>query len=313
MQRLGQIGRRLKLRQLEILAAVLDCGTMGKAAERLAISQPVISKAIVDLERTLGVRLLDRSARGVEATAYGRTLLKWSVAVFDNLRQGMKEIEFLSDPTAGHLRIGCGGAMIDGILPVILIRLRRRQPRLTFEVTQANTGEVLDRELRERNVDLILGRIFTQDLEDDLSAEILFDEPLSVVAGHRNPWARRRGVELADLVDEPWILPRSGAARATIAETFAACGLRVPRAEVVCSSIHMHSALLAEGRFLAIRPASVVRFGDKDRSIKALPIKLPALPRPVGVITLKGRMISPVAQGFIDCARDTAKLMLTNR
>src|SRR5882757_2571608 len=149
MQRLGQIGRRLKLRQLEILAAVLDCGTMGKAAERLAISQPVISKAIVDLERTLGVRLLDRSARGVEATAYGRTLLKWSVAVFDNLRQGMKEIEFLSDPTAGHLRIGCGGAMIDGILPVILIRLRRRQPRLTFEVTQANTGEVLDRELRE--------------------------------------------------------------------------------------------------------------------------------------------------------------------
>jgi len=313
MQQLSQIGRRLKLRQLEILSAVADCGTMGKAAERLAISQPVISKAIADLERMLGVRLFDRSAQGVEATAYGRTLLKWSVAVFDDLRQGMREIEFLSDPTTGHLRVGCGGAMIEGILPVILIRLRRRHPRLTFEVTQANTGDVLYRELRERNVDLIMGRTGTRDLEDDLNAENLFDEPLFVVAGRCNPWAHRRRVKLADLIDEPWILPRSEVARATIAETFAACGLQVPRAEVICSSIHMHSALLAEGRFLAMRPASVLRFGAKDRSIKVLPIKLPALPRPVGVITLKDKMISPVAQGFIECARDASKSMLANR
>jgi DNA-binding transcriptional LysR family regulator len=312
MQGSSRIGGRLKLRQLEILSAVVECGTMGKAAQRVAVSQPVVSKTIADLEQTLGVRLLDRSARGIEATPYGRALLKWSVAAFDNLRQGVKEIEFLSDPTAGELRIGCGGAMAEGILPVILIRLRRHHPRLTFEVTQANTRNVLYRELRERAVDLVMARIILQDLEDDLSAETLFDEPLFVVAGHRNPWARRRRIELADLIDEPWVLPREAGARTAIAETFAACGLRVPRADIACS-IHMHRALLPKGRFLAMWPASVVRFGAGDRSVKVLPVRLPALPRPVGVITLKDRLISPVTQRFIDCARETAKSMLTNR
>jgi DNA-binding transcriptional LysR family regulator len=309
VQRPSRVDRRLKLRQLEILSAVVDCGTMGKAAERLAVSQPVVSKAIADLERTLGVQLLERSAQGVEATDYGRALLKWSAAVFDNLRQGIQEIEFLSDPTAGEVKIGCGGAMIEGILPAILLRLRRRHPRLRFEVVQANTGDVLYRALRDRSVDLVIGRVVPDDLDDDLSVDILFDEPFAVVAGRGNPWTRRRHIELAELVDEPWILPRSGAALAAIADTFAACGLRVPRSEVVCSSIHMHSALLADGRFLALRPASVLRFGPKDPAVKVLPVTLPALPRPVGIVTLKGRMISPVAQRFIDYARETASSM----
>jgi DNA-binding transcriptional LysR family regulator len=67
-----QIGRRLKLRDLRILMAVVDCGTMGKAAERLAISQPVVSKAIADMEHALGVRLLDRSAASSRRPTVGR-------------------------------------------------------------------------------------------------------------------------------------------------------------------------------------------------------------------------------------------------
>jgi DNA-binding transcriptional LysR family regulator len=313
MKRAVQIGRRLKLRQLEILSAVAECGTMGKAAQRLAVSQPVVSKAIADLEHTLSVRLLDRSAQGVEPTTYGRALLKWSAAAFDNLRQGVKEIEFLSDPTAGDLRIGCGGAMVEGILPVILLRLRQQHPRLTFHVTQANTRSVLYRELRERNVDLVMGRIILQDIEDDLNTETLFDEPLLVVASHSNPLARRRRIQLAELLDESWVLPGDGAARVTIAETFAAGGLAVPHADVVYASIHMHRALLVSGRFVSMMPASVVRFGSNDRSLKVLPVKLPALPRPVGVITLKNRMISPIVEGFTDRAREVAKWMMKKR
>ena len=82
---------------------VVECGTMGKAAERLAISQPVVSKAIADMEHALAVRLLDRSQRGVEPTPYGRALIKRGIAIFDEMRQGIEEIEFLSDPTAGVL------------------------------------------------------------------------------------------------------------------------------------------------------------------------------------------------------------------
>src|SRR5262249_56774951 len=101
MQWSERIGRRLKLRDLHFLLTVAKAGSMGKAATELAVSQPVVSKAIADLERVLGTRLLDRGAQGVEPTLYGRALLKWSVAVFDDLRQGVKEVEFLTDPTAG--------------------------------------------------------------------------------------------------------------------------------------------------------------------------------------------------------------------
>src|SRR5215471_2777464 len=98
-----RIGRRVKLRDLHILLAVAQTGSMGKAAAELAISQPVVSKAIVELEHALRVRLFDRSPQGVELTLYGREVLKCGTAVFDELRKGVEALEFLSDPTSGDL------------------------------------------------------------------------------------------------------------------------------------------------------------------------------------------------------------------
>ena len=189
-----RIGRRLKLRDLHILMSVAQCGTMGKAAEQLAITQPAVSKAISDIEHTLKVRLLDRTAHGVEPTLYGRSLLKWGNAVFDDLRQGVREIEYLSDPTAGELRIGCTEPMAWGIVPAVIERLTRQYPRLVFNVKQADPVTLRDRELRERNVELVIGRI-VEPLSDEVQVEILFEERPFVVAGLQNRWARRRKIE----------------------------------------------------------------------------------------------------------------------
>src|SRR4051794_39215492 len=103
--------RRLKLRQLEILLAVADTGSMAKAATRLAISQPAISRAIADMEQTLGVPLFDRSTQGVGPTQYGRALVKRGIAAFDEIDQGVKELVFLADPTVGEVRIGSGAGL----------------------------------------------------------------------------------------------------------------------------------------------------------------------------------------------------------
>jgi DNA-binding transcriptional LysR family regulator len=98
--------RRLKLRDLEILMAVIDTGSMGKAANRLEVSQPAVSKAVVALEDALGVQLFDRGRRGVVPTPYGLALRTRSISIFNDLRQGVQDIDFISDPTRGEIRVG---------------------------------------------------------------------------------------------------------------------------------------------------------------------------------------------------------------
>jgi DNA-binding transcriptional LysR family regulator len=303
-----RIGRRLKLRDVHILLAVVQRGSMAKAADYLAISQPVVSKAIADLEHTLGVRLLDRGRQGVELTLYGRAVLHHGLAAFDELRQAVKEVESLADPSAGEVRIGATEPMVAGLLPVVINRLHRRYPRITFDVTQAPGYASLYRDLRERNVDILIGRILTLTIEEDMDVEILFNDPQFVVAGVTNRWAKRRAIELADLIDEPWILPRSeSSAGSLVAETFRACGLEAPQKVVVCNSIQMHIGLIATGDFLSMLPRSLFRFSANRLSIKMLPVKLPSRPAPVGMITLKKRTISPTVQLFMDSIRELAE------
>src|SRR5262249_45449644 len=135
-----RIMQRLKLRDVHVLMAVAECRSVGKGAAQLAVSQPAISKAIAGMERTLGVPLLDRDPQGVEPTIYGRALLKWANAFLDDLRQGVREIEFLADPAAGEVRVGTNEAMVAGLGPAVIYRLSRQYPRLSFNVAQTRTG-----------------------------------------------------------------------------------------------------------------------------------------------------------------------------
>lgn len=310
-----RIGRRLKLRDLHILMAVARSGSMGKTAAQLAVSQPAISKAIADMEHTLGVQLLDRTAQGVEPTLYGTALLKWGAVVFDDLRQGVKELEFLADPTAGEVRIGSTEPMTAGLVPAVIDRLSRQFPRLAFKVMQAPTIPLQFHDLRERNVDLVLGRMMTAIPDDDLNAEVLFDDPLFVVTGLNHRWARRRRIEPAELLNEPWSLPPYEGAFAgpLVVEAFRSIGLDAPRQTVTSTSIQLFNALLATGRFLAVLSGSTLRLSGKRLGLKAIPVDLPIRPGPVGIVTLKSRTLSPVAQLFIDCAREVAKPLAKRR
>jgi DNA-binding transcriptional LysR family regulator len=301
--------RRIKLRDLRLLLAVVQWGGMAKAASRLNISQPAVSKAIAAMEQTLGVRLLDRNPQGVELTIYGRELLKCAVSVFDELRQGVKRLEFLADPAAGELRIGSTEPLVAGLLTDVIDRISGQYPRITFYVTQADILALRDNELRKRKVDLILGRMPASFAEDaTLDVQTLFHEQLFVIAGKDSKWARRRKIALSNLIDEPWAPPpRDSPVGTFMADAFRADGLEVPRPTVVCFSFLMHNALIGSGRFLSMVSGSALRFSAKRLSFKILPIELRIPPRPVGIVTLKNRTISPVAELFIDCAREVAK------
>jgi DNA-binding transcriptional LysR family regulator len=313
MQLSDRIGRRMKLQDLHVLVTVVQAGTMGKAAELLNITQPAISRSIAELEHALGVRLLDRHRRGVEPTACGRALLDGGAVVFDDLRQTVRNIEFLADPETGNVRIGCNPFLTASFVSAVVDRLSRRYPRIVIDVMAAD-ADVLQRELRERNVDFLIARRFGPIADDQSEFEMLYDDAFVVVAGAKNPWVRRRSVELADLANEPWVLPRPATALGSVfAQAFRASGLDSPRTTVFTSHAEMRTNLLATGRFLTIFSTSILRFPTERTRIKVLPIELP-LPRvPVGIVTLKNRTLSPVAKLFIECAREVAKLLAKHR
>jgi DNA-binding transcriptional LysR family regulator len=302
-----QIERRMKLHDLHVLTTVTQFGSMAAAARQLNTSQPAISRSIAELEKTLGVRLFDRNRRGIEPTDYGLALLDCSLAVFDELRQGVKRIEFLINPTAGEIRIGGNEPQIDGLLPTVIAQLHRKYPGFSHHVTPIDNLAQQYANLRERTVDLILARI-PQSVDEDVTSEVLFHDRTFVVAGSRNKWTRRRKVELTELADGPWCLPPVGSLPGSIfAQAFRAGGIEFPPKGVTTGSPNMHLALLAGGPFLAILPGSMLRFSRNLRSVKILPVNLEIPPWPVGFMTLKGRTLNPATNLFIECTRDVVR------
>ncbi len=302
-----RIGRRIKLRDLHVLHAVLEAGSMSKAASQLSVSVPVVSKAIADLEHTVGVRLLDRSPQGIEATIYGRALLNRSLAAFDELRQGVNEIEFLADPTAGELRLGSTVPLAASFVSTVIDRLSKQHPRIVFHLVASET-ETLYRGLRERTVDFLIVRQWSAVSHEQLAFEPLYPDPYVVAAGTTNRWTRQRRIELAQLVDELWTLPPPDSlVGAFVVQAFRASGLDLPRASVFTFPHEVRNSLLATGRYLTVLPSSLLRLPTRHPFIKALRVELPIIGGPIGIVTWKNRTLSPVAQLFLECARQVAR------
>ena len=300
----ARLGRRLKLRDLHILSMVVQWGSMAKGAAHLGMSQPAVSEAIANLEGTLEVPLLDRSPRGVEPTVYALALLKRGQVIFDELKQGIRDIEFLSDPTRGEVRVGCPESLAAGFIPAIVDRLTRHYPQISVHVVSAQPGEQEFHELRERAVDLLLGRLFKPISVEDVAAEELCQDTFFVVVGAASPWAKRRKIALAELMHEPWILfPDNSLSNAHIANAFRAHGLQLPRRSLRSFSIQLRLHLLTTGRFLTALHSSVLRFNAEAWKLKVLPIDLPIGPMPIAIFTLKNRSPSPVVQLFVNEAQ----------
>jgi DNA-binding transcriptional LysR family regulator len=307
-----RIGRRIRLRDLHVVLAVAEAGSMTKAAQRLAISHPVVSKTISDLEQTLTVRLFDRTAQGVELTTYGQALLKCGVNVFDEMRQGLKQIEFLTDPTSGELAVGCPEIMNAGIVPAISERFLQQHPRVQLRVVHADIALEQFDSLRERKVELLIGRLPEPFAEDDLVSEPLIQEPFVAVAGVDSPWAGRRRAKLAEMIGEAWVLPPHDSTPGTIiAGIFKGEGLQPPRASVATLSVQLTTTLIGTGKFVGILPNSVARFGARRVGLKILPVMMPATRYPIAILTVKNRTPGPLAKLFIEHARTVAKSLST--
>src|SRR5262245_54717974 len=304
-----RIGRRLKFRDLQVFFAVVQARSMAKSASQLGLTQPSVSDIVAGLEHMFGVRLFDRNARGVEPTIYGRALLNRGRAAFDELRQGIKDIDYLSDPTAGELRIGCPASVLGGTLSLAVERFYKQYPRVILHFDEVTSPGREFPSLRERQHDFILARIARPLVdEENLDVEILFQDPLLIAADIHSEWARRRKIDPAELVDAPWILtaPHTSV-YLSVAEAFRARGLAVPKPSVVALSGHLRMFLVARGPFVTALPSSLLLFNTRKLLLKVLPVDLRIEGYPVAILTLKNRVLSPLVALFVEHVRSVAR------
>jgi DNA-binding transcriptional LysR family regulator len=307
----SRIGRRVRLRDLHVLFAVAETGSMAKAGAQLRVTQPAVSKAIGDLEDAVGVRLLDRSPRGVELTAYGQELLKCGLAAFAELRDGIRGIEQLADPEVGEVRVGSVETIMAGFLPAVIERFLSRHPKVMVTHVHTSPFEEGYTALHERKVDALIHLSRNITLAEDLQSEVLFHDRICLAAATQSPWARRRKVDYADLVGAAFIGPPSATPAATaLLEAFSAAGLPAPPISLTTFSVHARKVLPSTAdRFVAVLPASTLRFNRGHYPLKELPLELPMPPYPVVCVTLKNRTLRPPVERFIAVARQVAAVM----
>lgn len=314
-----RIGRRLTLWDLSILLTAVETGSMSKAAEQLRVSQPAVSKTISVLERELGAPLVTRGPRGITPTEHGLALLARSRAALDELGDAVDELDLLSKPNAGELRIAANEVALSGVVGTVLNELHARNPGIVFEIVPAYTHAAQIHELERGNVELVIGQIAQSAMDRRIDASELFQEQLVVAAGSRNRWTHRDNIELAELMDEAWAFsPLNSISGRSMEQAFRASGLGLPKIMVITSSMQMLRRLVMDNELLALFPRSVAR---SAQGVHILAVTVKALWQPIGIMTMKHRTLNPLAKLFIDCARrvvrdsglDSAKLPLAQR
>jgi DNA-binding transcriptional LysR family regulator len=293
---------------------VMQSGSLAKAAAQLRVTQPAVSQVIAELEHNIGAKLFDRGRRGVEPTVYAHALLSRSRAAFDELRQGLRDIEFLADAETGEVRIGATTGTTDFLLPPVLHRFNQRYPRVVVHIEEVPRPAIDVSGLRDRKLDLIFGRSMMPVMDTamaDLTIESLFHDQLVIAAGRRNRWARRGKIDLAELVDEPWVLPPADSWNYRgLAEAFAERGINPPKPTLVTLSVPLRTYLLSHGPYLT----SFASYAMQNRQLlKVLRVNLPVRPWHIAVWRLANRTLSPVVDRFVECAREVARTFMDER
>jgi DNA-binding transcriptional LysR family regulator len=309
----SRIGRRVRLRDLHVLFAVVQHGSMAKAGAHLGVSQSAVSQAIAALEGALGVPLLDRTPRGVELTIYGAALMRRGQAAFDELRSGIRDIEVLKDPEVGEVRVACTESIAAGFLPSVIECFSMRYPRVRLHVVQTSAQLIGFAALHERKSDVLvtlLPKPFEKELAQHLEARVLFHDRICAAAAAKSHWARRRKIHLADLARAPLVLPSADAPGGTaVLEALRNAGWHESDASVNTLSVHLRSILGMRGHFIVVLPVSILRFNPGLYSLKELPLDLPMPQPPALLVTLRNRTLNPAVERFIECAHDLAKTM----
>jgi DNA-binding transcriptional LysR family regulator len=294
---------RLKLRHLVLVSTIAEQGSVVRAAERLRVTQPVITRGLRELEAILGVELFDRGPRGVTPTIYGSAFLTHAQAVLTQVRQAGQHITELREGRAGTITVGTHLAGSTVLLPRAIARLKRARPGLRVIVREA-TPDVLLADLLVGRIDLTVGRLAPRDDGDSTARIPLYQEPVRLVTRAGHPALSSPDRALPQLMDYPWVLPVDQTAlRGELEEVFFAQGLPLPADLVECTAMPTLRSLLLASDAITALPMLIA---EEDDRLATLDTPLRSISRLVGVTMARNRAPSPGAGLLLEQLRAAA-------
>jgi len=307
------ITRKFRLRHVELVAALYDSRSILKAARALSLTQPTLTKALRDIETTLGVELFTRTNRGLEPTPYGEIFARHAKIVLAQLRHAAEEIENLRAGYSGKVTVGTLLAASSSILPDAITLLKKERPGVAISVV-VGTYDILVPSLLVGDLDMVLGRMPEQGRSRALVYEDFYSEPICLVVRRGHPLLRKRRLALRELVNEAWLLPLPETTlRRQIERAFLDANAPLPRNLIESVSILTNRALLRKSDCVGVMPYHVALDDVEQQLLAILPVKLKSIESPVGAILRAPGNLPPAASALLECLRIAARDVPTPR
>ena len=301
---------RLKTRQLLLLIALNDEGTLSRAADALCMTQPAASKQLKELEDMLGIALFERLPRGMEPTIYGVSMIRHARMALTSLARAHEDIAALKSGLTGQVDVGSIMTPAMRLLPSAITRVKQQAPQLRIGVRVESSMVLLER-LQRGNLDFVLARMTSLQHSADLHYEELAAEPVVVVARARHPLAARERLTLHDLASAPWIMPPPGSVlRQRFDQQFHNAGLEPPSDVVDTSEIVLITSMLQMSDALNVMSADVALRYQELGLLAVLPIDLACRMDPFGIIRRRDRLLSPGAELLLQAVRRQSALAI---
>jgi DNA-binding transcriptional LysR family regulator len=306
MAQIPRLETHLSLRHLTLLDAIAREGTLLGASQSVGLTQSAVTKALQEAEATIGAQLFDRTNRGVRATQAGEVLIAHARLVLTQLRHAGQELEDLRSGSGGRVAVGVLVSAAVAVLPTAIAAVRQQRPNLAVKVIEG-TNDLLMPLLRAGEIDLVIGRLPAFSSGSGIAEETLCEDYAQIVVRKGHALLQRRGLVLADLMDQAWILPRQETSlRRQIDEGFRQGGLRAPANIVESVSILTNRALVLRADYLAVWPVQLAQFEAELGRVEALDIPLPTTRCPIGISTRRDARLSPAAETLISALRQSA-------
>ena len=307
------ITRKFRLRHVELIAELYDCRSISKAARRLSLTQPTLTKALRDVERTLGLALFERTNRGLEPTAYGEIFARHAKIVLAQLRHAAEELESLRVGYSGKVTVGTLLAASASILPDAIALLKKERPEVAISVV-VGTYDILVPSLLVGDLDMVLGRLPEQGRSRALVYEEFYAEPVCLVTRRGHPLTSKRRLGLRDLSNEAWLLPLPETSlRRQIERAFLEANVPLPKNVIESVSILTNRVLLRKSDCIGVMPYHVALDDVEHQLLSILPVKLKSIDSPVGAILRAPGALPPAAAAFLEFLRVAAHEVPTPR